>query len=288
MALAMPHVEGVEHRYADVDGLRMHYAEAGDPAAEALVLQHGWPQNWWIWRELIGPLSERFHVIAPDLRGLGWTDAPPRGYEKSQLARDLIGLFEQLGLERIRYVGHDWGGFAGFHACIERPDLFARFMPLSIPHVWPPEGPPDPRRLLGLWYQALLASPLLGPLAIKRLHFPAAILRKARIAGEWTDEELALYQDALDRPGYVNASVQYYRSFLLHEFVPLARGAFRDKRLTVPTRLLAGAQDRVANMDDSYKQYADDMTVELIDGSGHFLPEERPEVVLERALAFLP
>ncbi|MEA2373770.1 MAG: hypothetical protein QOD53_233, partial [Thermoleophilaceae bacterium] len=65
MALAMPHVEGVEHRYADVDGLRMHYAEAGDPSAEALVLQHGWPQNWWIWRELIGPLSERFHVIAP-------------------------------------------------------------------------------------------------------------------------------------------------------------------------------------------------------------------------------
>jgi pimeloyl-ACP methyl ester carboxylesterase len=288
MALAMPHVEGVEHRYAEVDGLRMHYAEAGDPAAEALVLQHGWPQNWWIWRDLIGPLSERFHVIAPDLRGLGWTDAPPKGYEKSQLARDLIGLFEQLGLERIRYVGHDWGSMAGFHACFDRPDLFERFMPLSFPHVWPPDGPPDPRRLLGLWYQGVLAAPVLGPLAIGRLHFPEAILRKARIAGEWTDGELALYREAFERPGYVNASVQYYRSFLLREFVPLARGAFREKRLTVPTRLLAGKQDAVARMDDSYKQYADDMTVELIDGAGHFLPEERPEVVLERALAFLP
>src|SRR5436853_4837604 len=131
MALAMPHVEGVEPRYADVDGLRVHYAEAGE--GDPVILQHGWPQHWWVWRDLIGPLAERFRVICPDMRGFGWTDAPRSGYDKPQLARDVIGLLDKLGIERVRYVGHDWGAFVGFLAALSHPERFERFMPLSIP-----------------------------------------------------------------------------------------------------------------------------------------------------------
>jgi len=289
MPLDMPQVEGVEHHYADLDGLRMHYAEAGDPRADAVLLVHGWPENWWAWRELIGPLAERFHVICPDLRGLGWSDAPPRGYEKAQLARDVVALMDHLGIDRARWVGHDWGGFIGFHAMTERPERFDRFMPLSIPHPWPPEGRPDLERLLRLWYQGVLAAPVLGPISVARLGFPVQILRKSRKVGSWTDEELELYGQLLRSPGHVHASVQYYRSFLLREMIPLARGQFRARRLTVPTRLLAGTSDPVAGgMGDAYRDYADDMEVELVPGAAHWLPEEKPDVVLERALDFLP
>jgi pimeloyl-ACP methyl ester carboxylesterase len=288
MAAAMPHVDGVEHRYADVDGLRMHYAEAGDPAADVVLLVHGWPENWWAWRHLIEPLSRRFRVIAPDLRGLGWTEAPPGGYEKLQLARDVVGLMDALGVERARWVGHDWGSFAGFHAMFDSPDRFERFMPLSMPHPWPPEGAPDPTRLLRLWYQVLLASPVLGRLAIKQ-GFPAQALRKSRKAGSWSDEELELYGELGKRPGYTEAMVQYYRTFLLHEMLPLARGAFRDHRLTVPTRLVVGSADAIArDMGDEYRKYADDMTVEYVEGAAHWLPEEKPDAVLEHAFDFLP
>jgi pimeloyl-ACP methyl ester carboxylesterase len=288
MGPAMPDVEGAEHRHAQVGELRMHYVEAGDPAADALLLVHGWPQNHWAWRRLIGPLSERFRVICPDLRGLGFTDAPPDGYEKSQLARDVVGLMDVLGIERARWLGHDWGAFAGWHAMTENPDRFERFMPLSIPHPWPPEGPPDLRRLLRLWYQVVLASPVLGPLAVRR-GFPRQILEKSRKAGSWSAEELDFYEELLKRPEYVGASVQYYRSFLLHEMLPLARGQFRERRLTVPTRLLVGASDPVAGgMGEDYRDYADDMEVEVVDGAAHWLPDEKPEVVLERALEFMP
>jgi pimeloyl-ACP methyl ester carboxylesterase len=282
----MPQVEGVEHRYADVDNLRVHYAEAG--SGEPLVLQHGWPQHWYCWRDLIGPLSQRFRVICPDLRGHGWTDAPPSGYLKSQMADDIIGLLDVLGIERTRYMGHDWGAFAGFIAVLKHPERFERFMPLSIPPPWPAPEPPSPKTLLNAWYQFLLASPILGALAVRN-GFPARVLQAARKAGSFTPEEIRIYDETFKRPEYANATVQIYRSFLLHELRPLLGGQWNDHRLTVPTRLLLGASDPIGkSLNDRWREMADDMDVERIDGASHFLPEEKTELVLERALAFLP
>ena len=285
MTLELPHVDGVEHRYTQVDGLRIHYAEAG--SGDPLVLQHGWPQHWYMWRGLIAPLSERFRVIVPDLRGHGWSDAPRTGYLKSQLAADLIGLLDELGIERTRYIGHDWGAFAGFIAVLEHPERFERFMPLSIPPPWPADEPPSPKTLLNAWYQFLLASPALGRLAI-RLGFAQRVLEAARKSGRFTAEELRIYDDAIKRPPYAHATVQMYRSFLLHELRPLLAGKWNGYRLTVPTRLLLGASDPIGrSLNDKWREYADDMDVELVDGASHFLPEEKTELVLERALAFM-
>jgi pimeloyl-ACP methyl ester carboxylesterase len=288
MAPSMPEVEGVEHRYADAAGLHVHYAEAGDPAADTLLLVHGWPQNWWAWRRLIGPLSERFHVIAPDLRGLGWTDAAPGPYDKGSLARDVVRLMDTLEIERARWLGHDWGAFGGWHVMTESPERFERFMPMSVPHPWRPAGPPDPRRLLSAWYQVVLGGPVIGRLAHGPIGFPRNILERARVAGEWEDGELDFYEGLLRRDGYRDASIQYYRTFVTKELLALARGQFDDRRLTVPTRLVVGSKDRVAQMGDEYRDHADDMEIVTIDGAGHWLPEEKPEAVLEVALGFLP
>ena len=287
MALAMPHVEGVEHRYADVDGLRVHYAEAGE--GDPVILQHGWPQHWWVWRDLIGPLAERFRVICPDMRGFGWTDAPRSGYDKPQLARDTIGLLDALGIERVRYIGHDWGGFTGFVAALYYPERFERFMPLSIPPPWPSPGRVSPRTLMQAWYQVAIASPVAGPLLVGRLGFPRRILEAARKAGTWSEDELRTYEEAIERPSSTRASVNLYRTFLLRELGPLIRGKYKSRRLSVPTRLLLGRSDPLGKaLTDEWRDHADDMEVELVEGASHFLPEEKPEVVLERALRFLP
>src|SRR5919112_407695 len=81
--LPMPHIGRVSHDFHVVDGVRFHVAEAGE--GEPLVLLHGWPQHWWSWRELIGPLAERYRVICPDIRGMGWSDAPRGGYDLRRL-----------------------------------------------------------------------------------------------------------------------------------------------------------------------------------------------------------
>ena len=89
-----------------VGGTMLYYKDwgTGDP----VVLQHGWPQNWWAWRHVIPVLAERYRVICPDLRGHGWSDAPPKGYEKEQFATDLLAVLDTLELEQAgdRLVPH--------------------------------------------------------------------------------------------------------------------------------------------------------------------------------------
>lgn len=282
-----PALEGVEHRFVDVDGLRVHVAEAG--AGEPLVLLHGWPQHWWAWRALIPKLAERYRVICPDLRGHGWTDAPGSGYEKEQLASDLLGLMDVLALDRVRIVGHDWGGLAAFLACLRAPERFSHLVAMGILHPWPPPRPPDPVRLAKGSYLAWLSAPLAGPLLVQRLGAISLLLKAGRSSGSWSDADLAVYSERFEDGDRARATVSLYRTFLLHELAPFVRGAYRDRRLIVPTLLLMGEEDPVFKGDpmSGYEAHADDMRVEWLAGAGHWLPEEVPDVVLERLGDFL-
>ena len=281
-----PPLEGVEHRFVGAAGVRVHVAEAGE--GPPIVLQHGWPQHWWAWRELIPALAERHRVICPDLRGHGWSDVPQDGYEKEQLATDLLAVLDALELDRVLLVGHDWGGLAGFLACLRAPERFSRFLALGILHPWPRRPGLDPRPLLRARYIAMLAAPLLGRQVTQRLGFVPAALKASRSAGSWTEAELACYSERFHDPRRAQATVALYRAFLLRELVPLVGGAYADRRLTVPTRLLIGGRDGLFkdNPLDGYQDHADDMEVETVPGAGHWLAEEAPEAVLERLNAF--
>ena len=103
-----------------------------------------------------------------------------------------------------------------------------------------------------------------------------------------TDEDLEIFLGPLGERDRAHVGVQIYRTFQLHEFVPLARGRYRALRLTVPTRVLFGIEDGVMSPDqlEGFEPYADDMAVELVPGCGHFIADERPDLVAERALAF--
>src|SRR3712207_1051413 len=121
-ATAFPDVAGVgvEHHYVSARGLDFHVAEAGDGLP--LVMLHGWPQHWWMWRYVMPRLADRFRLIAPDLRGFGWSDAPEGPYDKQTLADDVLAVLDELGVGRFRVMGHDWGAYVeiGRASCRER------------------------------------------------------------------------------------------------------------------------------------------------------------------------
>ena len=71
-------------------------------------------------------------MICPDLRGAGWTDAPPDGYTRAAARRDLLALLDHLGLDRVRLVAHDWSAIVGFQLCLEHPDRVQQYVGLAV------------------------------------------------------------------------------------------------------------------------------------------------------------
>jgi pimeloyl-ACP methyl ester carboxylesterase len=270
----------------------VHVALAGPPDAPPLVLLHGWPQHWWCWRHVVPLLCSSYHLVMPDLRGHGWTDAPRGGYDKEQLATDLLGTMDALGIERAGLIGHDWGGWTGFLACLRAPERFDGFLALGIPH---PFQKPDLPRLLQGWraaYQVALSTPVLSAATLRAT--PRIVESAFRVAAVRTDAFTAydrrLYGEVLQEPARARASARLYRTFLLTEAVPVMAGRYRDQRLTVRTRLVGGGSDPVMTpaLLNGFQERADDMTVEVVDGVGHFFPEEAPEVVAERVRTLFP
>jgi pimeloyl-ACP methyl ester carboxylesterase len=285
-ARPFPEVEGVQHRFVDAGGLRMHVAEAGH--GDPLVMLHGWPQHWYEWRHQIPVLSQHYRVICPDLRGLGWTDAPPRGYEKDNMAADVVNLLDALGLEKVKLIGHDWGGWCGFIICLRHPERVERYLALGIP---PPWGKVDLKSIINLprfTYQWLIASPIGYWLLRNRPGFVRKFINLGA-PQTWTKDELDEFAYPLREPDRARASQQIYRTFAFHEFPKLARGAYDSFRLTTPTRLLVGDKDPVVTRTllRGYEPYVDDFEFEIVPDTGHFVAEQQPELVNRKALEFL-
>ncbi|GAC1381828.1 MAG: alpha/beta hydrolase [Acidimicrobiales bacterium] len=270
----LPELPGVRHEFVDAGGLRVHVALAGPDGAPAVMLVHGWPQSWWAWRHVIPAIAGRFRVIAPDLRGHGWSEAPAAGYEKEQLATDLLAVLDALGTEQVTWVGHDWGGWSGFLAALRAPERIDRMLALCIPHPW---SRPDPAQMaLFLGYQGPLSLPMIGPLVTGPM--VRMILQSGRGADRLTHSDLALFSEHI--PAHV--SVALYRTNLTRELLPVIRGRYTRAVLEVPTTLLLGARDLVsrgtpAGLVDGQPQ----LQVELVENVAHWLPEQRPDAIVD-------
>jgi pimeloyl-ACP methyl ester carboxylesterase len=282
----LPEVEGVEHRYVDADGLRVHVAEAGD--GPPVLLLHGWPQHWYLWRGVIERLAPQFRLIAPDLRGFGWTEAPGYGYDGETFARDQVALLDALEIEKASVIGHDWGGWTAMLLGIEHSDRIERMVVCNSPHPWPRLEPRLALETWRSWYALALAIPGLGPALLRQTDFAAGILRRAKVGTPFTEAELTMYADSFRDPRRAQAVSSLYR-YYQRAFAEGIRGRWRSRRLPVPTLMLFGERDLYITTRalPGFESNADEMELELIPDSGHFLVDEKPDLVARRALAFL-
>jgi pimeloyl-ACP methyl ester carboxylesterase len=281
-----PHIDGVSHHQVRARGVEFHYAESGGGDDVVLCL-HGWPQHWYEWRHLLPALADRHRVLALDLRGFGWSQAPQEGYEKENLATDVLAVLDELGIERVKLVGHDWGGWIGFLLGLREPQRIDRFLAMSILPPWTglKEMGPHAWRL---WYQWVILTPQLG----YRLHTSGKFVPKVLVGSSarreaWDQATIDAFSDNYTEPERARAAVQLYRTFNTREIPPIVGGRYADARLSVPTRLLMGEKDPLPHQAiKGYERHAEEMELELIPDCGHFMADEIPELVAERARAF--
>ena len=275
--------ETYTHHEATVDGLNMHYLEAGGGDGLPIVLLHGWPQTSYAWRKLIPLLAPHRRVIAPDLRGFGDTDKPEDGYDKKTVAADVITLLKQLGIERAITLGHDWGGHVAYRIALDAPELAQRLVVLNMAcplnvnttgQIFAPDQVPES------WYWFMFQIP----------EFPEAVfagkedLLLQHFYSHWTalpdvytDEDMAEFTRAFRTPGALRGGFNYYRTMFTQDMADW--GAHVGHVYPMPTLILWGDRDPVlgpAWLEGIESCFAD-VHIEHLPEAGHFIGEEAPD-----------
>jgi pimeloyl-ACP methyl ester carboxylesterase len=276
--------ELLQHEYAEVGEVRLHYVTAGQ--GPAVVLIHGWPQTWYMWRDVMPALAARYRVIAPDLRGLGDSSRPLAGYDKKTLAEDIWRLVhDTLGERRLFVVGHDWGGPVAYALAAQHRDAVRRMAIFDVPV--PGDG--TPVMYSNRWHHGLHWE----------LDFPEALTagredvylgffyrnwgaRPNAISEEAQREYLRTYR----QPGAMRAGFSLYRATPQDV---ADNEAFREQgKLTMPILVYGGAHGRGRGMAamESWQRVAIDVRGGIAEGCGHWIPEERPDWVVQQLIAF--
>lgn len=275
------------HHHRVVNGFRMHYVLAGE--GYPLVLLHGWPQSWYEWRKVIPALAERFTVIAPDLRGLGDSEKPMTGYDKRTLASDVRELVRQLGYSKVGVMAHDWGGAVAFYFCYDNRDLAERLFILDMIPGLARAGEPLPLevalRLHHVFFhggnadfaQMLVSQNIPGfirqYLTTTEYNYSPAV---------FTAEEIAEYVRVNSNPGSIRAGFQYYATGLREDTVNLKNAT---QKLTIPV-LAWGGVALLGNIVPYWQAVAEHVSGGAVEECGHFIPEEKPQFVIDKALEF--
>ncbi len=283
-ARPLPHVPGVTHRFVTVRGVRMHVAEAG--GGDPVVLLHGFPQHWYAWRHVVPLLAGQYRLICPDWRGFGWSQAPPRGYDTASRAADILAFMDALGLRRVRLIAHDSGAHAAFRAALQAPERVSHLLAVNAAHPWLRQRQLLPH-LWRFWYTAFFEYPRTGRLVLR--HWPGLtqflLRRGAAGPAAWRPGEVEEFVMASRQPGSARAGEALHWQFVLHDIPGIVLHRYRGLRLTVPTVILAGAEDWMLppRMLGGGERHADSIQLRVVPGAGHFLPDERPAVVAEAA-----
>lgn len=269
------------HRAAIVEGVKIHYLTGG-PApgtAPAMLLIHGFPQNWWEWHRVMPALARDYTLIVPDLRGIGLSDRPAHGYTKRQLAADLHGVVEQLGCGPAHVIGHDIGGMVAYAYATQHPLRSLSVLDVPVPGLGDWERiAADPR----LWHFAFHQKRDLAEALIcggrEHLYISTFINDRAHNPGAISAQDMAEYVAAYCHPGAFRAAMEMYRQFPQDVADNRSAGP-----LPADLRVLALGGDK--RWGPQIVAHIGAMAPNVRGGSladcGHFLAEEQPEALVE-------
>jgi pimeloyl-ACP methyl ester carboxylesterase len=281
-------VAGISDSYADVNGIRLHYVEAGD--GPLVVLLHGFPEFWYSWRHQIPALADAgFHVVAPDMRGYNLSEKPHdwRQYDADRLAADVAGLIGHFGDQRTYLVGHDWGAAVAYMTAMRYPELLEKLAILNVPH---PErmlsGLRTLRQLRKSWYMFFFQIPWLPEWLAARKDFSLGKRSlRADSPAAVSDSDLERYAQAWSQPGALTGMVNYYRAALRRS----PRAAVAELApIQTETLVIWGMRDRHlgSELAEPLPRWVPNVRVERLPDATHWVQHDAPERVNQLLIEF--
>ena len=283
----------VSHRTVRNGDIELHVAEAGE--GRPVLLLHGFPELWYSWRLQLDALAGAgYRAIAPDMRGYGRSSAPAEveRYDVVSLCGDVLALLDDIGADRAAIVGHDWGANVAWHFGLFHPERTACVAGISVPLAPRPPSPPVAlmREHLGddfyfVWFQEPgVADEALARDVRRTLLTPkvwtakwAAEEEDVRLPRFMSEEDAAVYVDEYTRTGFTGG-LNWYRALDLN----WERTAdVEHARLEMPALYMVGSRDSTFTWmpPDVMQGRAADLRIEVVDGAGHWLQQERPAEV---------
>lgn len=289
-----------QQRVALPTGVELDMVTAGDPAAPAIVLLHGFPESHRTWRHQIPELARDHFVIAPDQRGYARSSKPPRveDYAVDKPVADLFALADHFGLERFTLIGHDWGGAVAWLAALGQPARVERLIIVNAPHPMHFQRTlhDDPEQRKASQYINAVRETQLDKgwtgAALERL-FSTTFAQ--HVVGAIAGDEKAVYLDQWGQPGAMTAMLNWYRASGVAVPRPgedVARPAQLDApfpKVGQPVLVIWGMRDKALLPVQLHglEAFAEDLTVVPVEEGGHFVPWECPEEVNHAIQAWL-
>lgn len=261
-----------------VDGGTVHYVKGG--SGPALLLLHGWPQTWEMWRGVMPELARKHTVIALDLPGLGTSSIPAGGYDKVATAHRVRQAVRALGHTQVGIIGHDLGVLVAYPYARDFPAEVSGLMMIESP--LPGFGLED---LYGLSFHFKFNS---APAPIpERIMDNGDVPTYLGMIFDFSYRKDAIRRDTYYRayasPARRTAGYEYYRAFAADAADNTANAA---RRLAMPVAAMGGQHSFGPGVAGSFSQVADDVRTVVAPDSGHFVPEENPGFLTGCALLF--
>ena len=280
-----------EHATIETNNIHLHVVTAGDPHGRPLVLLHGFPEFWYGWRHQIPALvAAGFRLIVPDQRGYNLSEKPGgvNAYRTQKLAKDILGVLDHFGLEKVALVGHDWGAAVAWGVAINYPQRVERLGILNVPHpavMWNFLRN-SLKQMLKSWYVGFFQIPAL-PEALLRLNRYAGmerLLASGGRPGTFTPADMVEYKKAWAQPGALTAMINWYRAVLRDR-----SSAAAGLRIPMPVLMLWGKKDVAlsAEMAQCSIELCDQGKLVYFENATHWVQHDEAEAINRSLIEFL-
>jgi pimeloyl-ACP methyl ester carboxylesterase len=277
------------HHRAAVNGLTLHYVEAGDRDRDCVVLLHGWPETGYAWRHVLPLIAGRYRVVVPDLRGFGASGKPATGYDMASFAADIHALLDYLGIASAHVVGQDFGATTGYTMAATWPDRVRSLTVLDM--VLPGFGLENAVGFSaagwGLWHLPFHAQPDVPEMLIAghEHEYIAWFFRTYSYnPAAMGPDDVEVYAASLREAGGARGAFGVYRA--LFQSAEQNRALAARGKLAMPVLALGGVASIGPGVGECMRQVAANVAAEVVPECGHWVCEERPAWLAERLLAF--